>query len=182
MSNASSIRETAALPVRAATAAAIAGPLGRLLELFHAELADVKFPGIDRAVLDEAADRVGEAALQVAQAEAMLQAARARLADMQEQLEQKGQRALAYARIYAEELPALASQLDAIGSLGGAHRPGVSESVDGAAEAPRRRGRPRKSEPASLLFSPREKTAEPSTMAALETMPEPKSPASLASV
>jgi ElaB/YqjD/DUF883 family membrane-anchored ribosome-binding protein len=93
----------------------VPAPLQTVLELFENELATLKFPDIDQAVLSEAAHAVHEHAESVARAEAALQAAREALQESQELLLQKCQRAVAYARVYAEENAALCDKLDAIG-------------------------------------------------------------------
>ncbi|XXF78435.1 hypothetical protein P2318_01380 [Myxococcaceae bacterium GXIMD 01537] len=136
--------------------------LQALLELFHQELAQVKFPDVDGAVLREAAARVRERAEEVARAQAALEAARQALQETQEALLQKGQRALAYARVFAEDDAELSTKLDAV-SLPRLARKAVR--VEGAAvaesamasdeNAPKRRGRPPKARPAggASLFS-----------------------------
>ncbi|MGZ3460053.1 MAG: hypothetical protein ACXU86_16295, partial [Archangium sp.] len=88
---------------------------------------------------------------------AALEAARQVLADGQEALLQKGQRALAYARVFAEEDAALSTRLEAI-SLPKPARKGVGGVVAEAPaqndeSAPRRRGRPPKSRPSAPLFA-----------------------------
>src|SRR5262249_52129611 len=93
---------------------AIAEPLARLIAVFQQHLAGVHFPGADAAVLGEAAERVRAAAGELAEAEALVDAARAVLREAEEELLHKGQRALAYARIYAEEAPVLAAALEGI--------------------------------------------------------------------
>ncbi|HEX8823134.1 MAG TPA: hypothetical protein VF794_24610 [Archangium sp.] len=130
-----------------------------LLEVFSTELSEVKFPDVDVEVLDEAAARVKAQAEAVAQAQAALEAARQALGESQEALLQKGQRALAYARVFAEEDASLSMKLEAI-SLPRAARK-VARPEGGAPEvaaqndetAPKRRGRPPKSRPSAPLFA-----------------------------
>jgi len=93
----------------------IAPAVQAVLDLFENELAELKFPDIDQSVLKEAARCVDERAEVLLRAEAALQAARESLYDSQELLLQKCHRAVAYARIYAEEDAALLERLDAIG-------------------------------------------------------------------
>jgi ElaB/YqjD/DUF883 family membrane-anchored ribosome-binding protein len=93
----------------------VPAPLQSVLELFEHELAALKFPDIDQAVLSEAAHAVYERAESVARAEAALLAAREALHESQEALLQKCQRAVAYARVYAEENAELSERLEAIG-------------------------------------------------------------------
>lgn len=85
-----------------------------VLDLFENELAALKFPDVDQAVLSEAAHSVYQHAEAVARAEAALAAARELLQESQEALLQKCQRAVAYARVYAEEDAALSTKLDGI--------------------------------------------------------------------
>lgn len=131
-----------------------------LLEVFSTELAEVKFPDVDAEVLEEGAHRVRAQADAVAQAQAALEAARQALAESQEALLQKGQRALAYARVFSEEDAELSTKLEAI-SLPRVARKGVRTESAVVAEAPaqgddaapRRRGRPPKARPSAPLFS-----------------------------
>jgi multidrug efflux pump subunit AcrA (membrane-fusion protein) len=138
----------------------IAPPLERLIAVFRDELGGVRFPGADVALLEQAADRVRVAADELAQAEALLERARASLGEANEHLLQKGHRALAYARIYAEESPSLSLILDAI-VLPRAGRLADAMTLDGNPPAPRRRGRPPKVTGATPLFSPRDADEEP---------------------
>lgn len=119
-----------------------------LLALFESELKAVKFPDVDGAVLGQAAQRTRDAAEAVARAEAALELARGALAQSQETLLQKAHRAHAYARVYAEERPELALQLEAMALP--RPRPRAGEQV--AAPTPRRRGRPPKGESNASLF------------------------------
>lgn len=150
------------------TESAIAPPLQSLIDLFASELAQVKFPDVDLAVLNEAAAKVREKAEAVARAEAALDVARAALADSQEALLAKGHRALAYARVYAEEDEALSAKLEAVGLPRPPRRLVRAElhaEVTPLVEsAPRRRGRPPKAKPSAPLFS-EESPAEPEVAA-----------------
>ena len=103
------------------------------MDFFRAELASVQFPGVDANVLDAASARVTAASEAVRRAEAELDAARATLQAAQDEAAQKAQRALAYARVYAQDDAALLARLDELAS------PPVPTP------APRRRGRPPKS-------------------------------------
>jgi hypothetical protein len=151
----------------------ISPALQDLLKLFGQELATVKFPDMDRGVLEEAAAGVKEKAEAVAKAQAALDAARQSLHESQEALLQKGQRALAYARIYAEDDAELSEKLDAI-SLPRPMRKAprmegalAMEAPSAQAEesAPRRRGRPPKARTSAPLFS---EGASPEVIAAVE--------------
>lgn len=137
----------------------ISPALRALLELFATDLADVKFPDVDTAVLGESAAHVREKAEAVARAQAALDAARQALNESQESLLQKGQRALAYAKVFAEDDAELGAKLEAI-HLPRPVRKGGQAQVEpvGAApgnddNAPRRRGRPPKLRPVANLFT-----------------------------
>lgn len=132
----------------------VAPALQSLCELFTSELRDVRFPDVDGAALASAVNAVHAAAEELARAEAVVEAARQALGERQDALLHKGQRALAYARIFAEENPALMVRLDALQLPRGSRRSATrtEPATAGAAPAtaveptaPRRRGRPPKS-------------------------------------
>ena len=77
----------------------------RVLALLHGPLADVRFPDADRNLLDADAAAVRAADQAVHDAEAALSSAKDALDDAQRQLRERTQRALAYARIFAETHP-----------------------------------------------------------------------------
>ena len=89
----------------------IPAALLELQSVFAEHLADVRFGDVDKAALDEACLRVEVAAEATAAAEEALEVARGALAEANRGLAKTGQRALAYARIYAESNPALQEQL-----------------------------------------------------------------------
>jgi hypothetical protein len=130
----------------------ISAPLQGVLDVFATTLADVRFGDVDAATLAHLATEVAAAAGVVAAAQAALESARASLHERQEALLLAAQRALAYARVYAEADAALSARLDAINLPRAARRPRAEAaaltldavaSVD--ASPPRRpRGRPRK--------------------------------------
>ncbi len=130
--------------------------LRALLGLFETEFKDVKFPDVDVEVLADAGRKVLSAAERVAQAEAALEAAELALQEQQDALLAKGQRALAYARVFAEESPELSEKLQAISLPRAQRRAKAGEPPAASAEvAPvRRRGRPPKIKPeAPNLFA-----------------------------
>ncbi|GMU07554.1 hypothetical protein [Corallococcus caeni] len=137
----------------------ISPALRALLELFATDLADVKFPDVDTAVLGESAAHVREKAEAVARAQAALDAARQALNESQESLLQKGQRALAYAKVFAEDDAELGAKLEAIHlprpvrKAGGAQVEPVNAAPGNDDNAPRRRGRPPKLRPVANLFT-----------------------------
>jgi hypothetical protein len=85
--------------------------LQAVLELFQGPLAELRFADVDAAVLAELAANVESAASAVAEQEARLTELRQSLIDRQDALLLLAQRALAYARVYAEPDPALTEQL-----------------------------------------------------------------------
>ncbi len=105
-------------PSSAPTSVALDSPINpglqAVIELFDTELLALKFPDVDHAVLREAAAKVLTQAEAVAAAELALATAREALGDAQEALLGKCQRALAYARVYAEEDRELSRWLEAI--------------------------------------------------------------------
>jgi hypothetical protein len=132
-------------------APAISPSVQSVLDLFATDLADVRFADVDGQTLARVAADVQAAAEAVSAAQAALDSARAALQERQEMLLQHAQRALAYARVYAESDPVLAPRLEAISLPRPVRRlrePGevlvLSAEVD---PAPRRRGRPRKENP-----------------------------------
>lgn len=131
----------------AGTEAAIAPGLQAVIELFDTELGQLKFPDVDQAVLREAAERVLAQTESVAAAEHALSVAREGLGDAQELLLSKCQRALAYARVYAEEDRELSRKLDAISLPRSRAKTAPSGPSEPAEPKPGRRGR--RSPPAS---------------------------------
>lgn len=113
--------------------------------LFEGELRDVHFPGVDAASLQQHRAAVEAAADAVHAAELTLSQAVNQLQEHKQALARHTQRALAYARIYAEERPALAERLEVLSeTLAGSRRKSNLESASGVAGTSRRRGRPRK--------------------------------------
>src|SRR4051794_17357692 len=94
-----------------------------VLDLYATDLAPVRFGDLEAGVLALAADEVNEAARVLALAEATLDAARGALAEKQETLLQKAHRALAYARVYAEDEPELAARIERIALPRSGRRP-----------------------------------------------------------
>lgn len=126
-----------------------------LLALFEeGPLAQVQFPDVDAAALREHAAAVDAAAQEVEVAAAAWAAAKRAVDERLEVLLQKGQRALAYARVYAEDKPELQAALAAVALS----KPAEPKRAAPAAAAPemaaaRKRGRPRKSEAAAAPSS-----------------------------
>jgi len=85
-----------------------------LLELFENALSDLRFADLDASVLAGLSAEVTSAAESVAAKQAALDEARAALQERQNVLLQQAQRALAYARVYAENDFELRAKLEAI--------------------------------------------------------------------
>ena len=126
---------------------AIPQPIQALLDVFSTALADVRFADVDAQALARSASDVEAAADVVATAQSALDAARQALDERQDALFVQAQRALAYARVYAETDEALSTQLDAVSLPRAVRRSRADEALVLSAEpqsSPRPRGRPRK--------------------------------------
>ncbi len=143
-------------------------PVQTVLDLFSTDLRDLRFADVDAARLTAAAADLEAAAVATAAAQTALDDARAHQLALQDTLTSLVQRALAYARVYAESNPALASRLDAVSLPRVVRR---STRVDDAtiastsetAPTRRPRGRPRKVPPAiaaAELATPLDATGE----------------------
>lgn len=86
-------------------------PIQAVLELFQGPLAELRFADVDAGALAHLASAVEAASSAVAEQEAQLSDLRQTLADRQDALLLLAQRALAYARVYAEQDEALTEQL-----------------------------------------------------------------------
>ena len=93
---------------------AIPPPVQSVLDLFATDLADVRFGDLDAPALARIAGDVQAASEVVVAAQLALDVARGALHERQETLLQQAQRALAYARVYAEADLAMTARLDAI--------------------------------------------------------------------
>lgn len=94
-----------------------------LLELFKGPLSEVRFPDVDRSILEEAGEAVRSADAEVHRLFAELEAAQNRLSEKRNELTKLADRARSYARIYAAEDAGLVAQLEAI-DLGPAKKAG----------------------------------------------------------
>jgi hypothetical protein len=123
--------------------------LRELVELFAGPLATLTFPGVDSRALVTLAAQVEADASELARLEATVAALRARLTDARDELLPRAQRALAYARVYADGdgSAELAARLDALvlpRPRPARPTPGASATASPPDAAPRKRGRPRK--------------------------------------
>lgn len=144
-------------------ASSVSPPIQTLLELFETRLADVRFGDVDAKALARLAAEVEATAQVVTAAQVALDSARVALFERQEALLVLAQRALAYARVYAEADESLAAHLDAVALPRAARRARTDANANGAtndlvltaspdaAPARRPRGRPRKHAPATNL-------------------------------
>lgn len=139
-----------------------ADPAAHVLELFATDLRNVPFPDVDHTSLAAAHEAVQAALREVAEAEAMLEAAHQALIARQEELAHKASRGLAYAKIYAEADDALADKVAMIAALPGLSGRARKTSSDAAASpaAPKRRGRPAKTQPGQAALAPLETSVE----------------------
>src|SRR4051794_25376443 len=123
-------------------------PVQQVLDLYESNLPLVKFGDLEATVLAKAAEEVVLAATALERAEAALATARDSLLEKQEDLLQKAQRALAYARVYAEGDAELAARVEEISLVRSSRRAQKVDVAEGnppspAAHAPRRRARSR---------------------------------------
>ena len=129
--------------------------LQRLLQLFSS-LPDVRFPDFDAASLQDDVARVKDRFIESQYIEAQLTAARAALDDEGEALLKKGHRLLGYLRIYAEADESLREKVNAISLPKLRKTAPVAAPEQGVvlnAEAPKKRGRPRKGPTSDALFT-----------------------------
>ena len=132
-----------------------------VVDLFVRELASLKFGDLEPTSLAAASEEVKAIAADVIRAEAALESTRAALAEKKDALVQQAQRALAYARVYAENQPELASRLERIAlprsprraakSDASRQAPTLSAALETTAPPSRRRGRPRSDASAMLV-------------------------------
>jgi multidrug efflux pump subunit AcrA (membrane-fusion protein) len=126
---------------------AIPVPVQTLLDLFTTSLADVRFADVDGQTLARYAADVEAAAESVGAAQVALNAAREALQEKQDALLQRAQRALAYARVYAETDEVLSGQLEAVSLPRATRRSRAEEALVLSADpqpSSRPRGRSRK--------------------------------------
>lgn len=129
---------------------------GALVALFE-ERAELRFPELDAEVLREAVSEVDQAFKAAARLEAELERAREALAARQDAFLAKAQRALAYAKVFAEEDPALADRLAQVilprGRKSVVARPEAVPIDAAAGEMPRPRKRRTAAEQSETLFA-----------------------------
>ena len=130
------------------SANAIPAPVQTLLDLFTTCLADVRFADVDSQTLARCAADVAAASEAVTTAQLAFEATREALQEKQDALLQQAQRALAYARVYAESDEALSGRLEAVSLPRVTRRSRVEDALVLSSASPqptpRPRGRPRK--------------------------------------
>jgi hypothetical protein len=134
----------------------LSAPVQAVLALFQGPLSDVRFADVDAAVLAKSTAEVESAASAVAQQEAQLTELRQTLADKQDALLLLAQRAVAYARVYAEQDEALTEQLASI-TLPRAAKPRKAN----ATKAPSAKSAPVEVAAEEAAALPQEDAAEP---------------------
>jgi multidrug efflux pump subunit AcrA (membrane-fusion protein) len=119
----------------------------QVIDLYSEELAEVRFPDLDLSALLYAQAELHAAQLEVERVEAELADKRAELEGRSQALVAKAERALAYARIFAQGDDQLAPRLAEIGRRKGSlTHLAQTPSSSGLIPAPKRRGRKPKSE------------------------------------
>jgi multidrug efflux pump subunit AcrA (membrane-fusion protein) len=132
----------------------------QVIDLYTVELADVRFPDLDLSALLLAQAELSAAQLEVERVEAQLADKREVLEERSQALLAKSERALAYARVYAQGDEELAPRIAEIGRRKSS-APAL-HVLEGAADgtAPKRRGRKPKAEaPEELFGEPATETA-----------------------
>jgi len=102
---------------------AVSPPVQAVIDLFSDALRELRFADVDAATLGKLATSVQAAAEVVRAAETELARQRHTLQERQDALLQHAQRALAYARVYAESDAGLTERLDQIALPRGSRRP-----------------------------------------------------------
>ncbi len=103
-----------------------------VLSLFRGPLADVRFPELDRASLDAAADDALAAQVEVEATERALEDARNRAREASASFGRSVARALAYARVFAQGQPELEGLLSGSAVLAAASgQAGSRDATDG---------------------------------------------------
>lgn len=125
----------------------------QVIDLYAVELADVRFPDLDLSALLYAQAELHAAQLEVERIEAELADKRAELEVRSQALVAKAERALAYARVFAQGDEELAPRLAEIGRRKSATSQASTASASGTIAAPKRRGRKPKSEEPEELFA-----------------------------
>jgi hypothetical protein len=119
-----------------------------VIALYADAFAEVRFPDLDRGTLSNAADVLRESQVAVEALEAELEATREALRAQTQQLQAQAERALAYARVFADGDAELSTRITRIAAIVPS-----AVSVRGESTQTRKRGRPRKAEGETGLFA-----------------------------
>ena len=126
----------------------------QVIDLYADELAEVRFPDLDLSALLYAQAELHAAQVEVERVEAELADRRAELELRSQALVAKAERALAYARIFAQGDDQLSPRLAEIGRRKSSlTQTSQTASSSGLIPAPKRRGRKPKSEEPEELFT-----------------------------
>jgi hypothetical protein len=127
----------------------------QVIELYATELSDVRFPDLDLSDLLQHQAELHTAQLEVERIEAELAQAREEVETRSQALSLKAERALSYARVFAQGNPELSPRIADIGRRKGAlgHSPHAPNPDTGLAATPPKRGRRPKASAPSELFS-----------------------------
>lgn len=126
----------------------------QVIDLYALDLAEVRFPDLDLSALLYAQSELHAAQLEIERVEQELVQARSIWESRAQVLAQKAERALAYARIYAQGDAELAPRIADIGRRKPAASADAAVSgMGGEAGAPKKRGRKPKTESPSELFA-----------------------------
>jgi multidrug efflux pump subunit AcrA (membrane-fusion protein) len=118
----------------------------QVIDLYSVELAEVRFPDLDLSALLYAQEELHAAQLEVERVEAELADKRAQLDARSQALLTKAERALAYAKIYAQGDEDLGPRIAEIGRRRSTTSISHAPSSPGLIAAPKRRGRKPKDE------------------------------------
>jgi hypothetical protein len=118
----------------------------QVIDLYTVELSDVRFPDLDLSALLYAQAELHEAQLEVERVEADLAERRELVEARSQALVSKAERALAYAKVFAQGDEDLAPRLADIGRRKSTGHAGHTASASGTIVAPKRRGRKPKTE------------------------------------
>lgn len=124
----------------------------QVIDLYSEELADVRFPDLELSDLLSLQTDLHRAQVEVERVEAALADARAEVEGRMQTLTSKAERALSYARVFAQGNPELSPRIMDIGRKKSVSASAHQTMTENGAPAPRRGRRP-KAEAPSELFS-----------------------------
>lgn len=131
----------------------------QVIDLYSSSLTDVRFPDLDLEDLLALQNDLHDAQLEIERLEAELAQARSELEVRSQALLTKSERALAYARVYAQGDEELTTRLSEIGR---SKRSGTGDAGASLGEAPAKRGRKPKAAKLSTLFNESNESPESS--------------------